>query len=150
MFLIFLLCGRTEEVCSMVKSLRMIDFSHTNGHYIRKKYALPLVRKSWVRPCAEDIVFAHWQTDKHTRCSSSKYFFSIFNGHRFQHSSFSPFHWNIWNTRDNSRSRFAGETRATNVTCIPMEKARRDLNASDAVLLPLHSYRVRSDGSKQQ
>ena len=28
--------------------------------------------------------------------------------------------------------RFAGETRASNVTCIPMQKARRDLNASDA------------------
>ena len=39
-----------------------------------------------------------------------------------------------WNTRDTSRWRFAGETRASNVTCIPMQKARRDLNvnASDA------------------
>ena len=40
-----------------------------------------------------------------------------------------------WNTRDIARSRFAGETPAKSVTCIPMEKARRDLNASDAVFL---------------
>ena len=38
-----------------------------------------------------------------------------------------------WNTRDTSRWRFAGETRASNVTCIPMQKPRRDLNASDAL-----------------
>ena len=38
-----------------------------------------------------------------------------------------------WNTRDIARSRFAGETPARSVTCIPTEKARRDLNASDAV-----------------
>ena len=41
-----------------------------------------------------------------------------------------------WNTRDIARSRFAGETPARSVTCIPKEKARRDLNASDAVFLP--------------
>ena len=35
-------------------------------------------------------------------------------------------------TRDTSLWRFAGETRASNVTCIPMQRARRDLNASDA------------------
>ena len=34
--------------------------------------------------------------------------------------------------RDTSRWCFTGETRASNVTCIPMQKARRDLNASDA------------------
>ena len=32
---------------------------------------------------------------------------------------------------------FPREMRARNVTCIPMEKARRNLNASDAVFLPL-------------
>ena len=41
-----------------------------------------------------------------------------------------------WNTRDIARSRFAGETPARSVTCIPTEEARRDLNASDAVFLP--------------
>ena len=41
-----------------------------------------------------------------------------------------------WNTRDTARSRFAGETPARNVTCIPMEKGRRVLNVSDAVFLP--------------
>ena len=41
-----------------------------------------------------------------------------------------------WNTRDIARSRFAGETPARSVTCIPTEKAKRDLNASDAVFLP--------------
>ena len=40
------------------------------------------------------------------------------------------------NIRDIARSRFAGETPARSVTCIPTEKARRDLNASDAVFLP--------------
>ena len=44
------------------------------------------------------------------------------------------------NTRDISRSRFADETRARNVTCIPIDKARRDLNASDAVFPPLLVY----------
>ena len=39
-------------------------------------------------------------------------------------------------------ARVVGETRARNITCIPMEKARRDLNASAAVFLPLE--RVRS------
>ena len=29
----FLLCGRTEEACSMVNSLRKVDFSHPTGHY---------------------------------------------------------------------------------------------------------------------
>ena len=41
-----------------------------------------------------------------------------------------------WNIRDIARSRFAGETPARSVACIPTEKARRDLNASDAVFLP--------------
>ena len=41
-----------------------------------------------------------------------------------------------WNTRDIARSRFAGETPARSVTCILTEKAKRDLNASDAVFLP--------------
>ena len=41
-----------------------------------------------------------------------------------------------WNTRDIARWRFAGETPARSVTCIPTEKAKRDLNASDAVFLP--------------
>ena len=30
----FLLCGRTEEACSMVKSLRKVDFSRPTDHYI--------------------------------------------------------------------------------------------------------------------
>ena len=42
-FLCFLLCGRTEEACSMVNSLRKVDFSHHSGHYTwRKKFAPPL------------------------------------------------------------------------------------------------------------
>ena len=41
-----------------------------------------------------------------------------------------------WNTRDTARSRFAGETPARSVTCIPTEKGRRELNVSDAVFLP--------------
>ena len=32
-FLCFLLCGRTEEACSMVNSLRKVDFSHPTSHY---------------------------------------------------------------------------------------------------------------------
>ena len=44
-----LLCGRTEEACSTVVSLRKVDISHPTGHYIhKKKYRAPL-RKSWVR-----------------------------------------------------------------------------------------------------
>ena len=35
-FLCFLLCGRTEEACSMVNSLRKVDFSHPTGHYTWK------------------------------------------------------------------------------------------------------------------
>ena len=42
-----------------------------------------------------------------------------------------------WNTRDIARSRFAGETPARSVGCIPTEKkTRRDLNESDALFLP--------------
>ena len=41
-----------------------------------------------------------------------------------------------WNTRDISHSRFVGKTRAINVTYIPTEKARRDLNAREFVFLP--------------
>ena len=48
-----------------------------------------------------------------------------------------------WNTRIIARSRFAGETPARSVTCIPTEKARRELNVSDAVFLPF------SDGESQ-
>ena len=40
-----------------------------------------------------------------------------------------------WNTRDIARSRFAGETPARSGTCIPTEKARRELNVNDAVFL---------------
>ena len=36
-FLCFLLCGRTEEACSMVNSLRKVDFSHPTGHYTYMK-----------------------------------------------------------------------------------------------------------------
>ena len=32
-FLSFLLCGRTEEACRMVNSLREVDFSNPTGHY---------------------------------------------------------------------------------------------------------------------
>ena len=41
-FLCFLLCGRTEEACSMVNSLRKVDFSHPTGHYTWKKNSDPL------------------------------------------------------------------------------------------------------------
>ena len=49
-FFSVLLYGRTEEACSMVKSLRKVDFSHPTGHYTWKKFRPPL-RNSWVRPC---------------------------------------------------------------------------------------------------
>ena len=40
-FLSFLVCGRTEEACSMVNSLRKVDFSHPTGHYTWKKNSVP-------------------------------------------------------------------------------------------------------------
>ena len=40
-FLSFLLCGRTEEACSMVDSLRKVDFSHPTGHSTWKKSGPP-------------------------------------------------------------------------------------------------------------
>ena len=40
---------------------------------------------------------------------------------------------------DHLRS-FTREVRGRNVTCIPMEKARRDFNADNAVFLPKHSF----------
>ena len=49
-FMLSLLCGRTEEACSMVNSLRKVDFSHPTGHYTWTFFRAPL-RKSWVRPC---------------------------------------------------------------------------------------------------
>ena len=38
-FKIFL-CGRTEEACSMVNSLREVDFLHPTGHYTWKNSPL--------------------------------------------------------------------------------------------------------------
>ena len=47
----FLLCGRTEGACSMVNSLRKVDFSHPTGHYTCKKIAAPPpLEKILVRP----------------------------------------------------------------------------------------------------
>ena len=40
-FFSFLLCGRTEEACSMVNSLHKVDFSHPTGHYTGKKILGP-------------------------------------------------------------------------------------------------------------
>ena len=40
-FLCFLLCLRTEEACSIVNSLRKVDFSHPTGHYTWKKFVPP-------------------------------------------------------------------------------------------------------------
>ena len=40
-FLCFLLCGRTEEACSTVNSLRKVDFSHPTGHYTWTKFSHP-------------------------------------------------------------------------------------------------------------
>ena len=37
-----------------------------------------------------------------------------------------------WNTRDISRSRWPAKREQKYVTCVPVERARRDLNASDA------------------
>ena len=34
----FLLCGRIKEACSMVNSLRKVDFSRPTGHYKWKKF----------------------------------------------------------------------------------------------------------------
>ena len=42
-FFMLLLCGSTEEACSMVNSLRKVDFSHPTGHYTWEKIAC--------RPC---------------------------------------------------------------------------------------------------
>ena len=45
----FLLSGRTEEACSVVNSLRKVDFSHLTGHYTWKKFRPP----PWENPgCA--------------------------------------------------------------------------------------------------
>ena len=41
-FLSFLLCGRTEETCSMIKSLRKIDFSHLLATIDEKNRPPPL------------------------------------------------------------------------------------------------------------
>ena len=38
----FLLCRRTEEACSMVNSLRKVDFSHPTGHYPWTNFRSPL------------------------------------------------------------------------------------------------------------
>ena len=57
-FLCFLLCGRTEEACSMVNSLRKVDFSHPTGHYTWKKFIPPPLRKSWVRPWLLMLIYA--------------------------------------------------------------------------------------------
>ena len=42
LFFKFLLCGKTEEACSMVNSLRKVDFSHPTGHYTWKFFSGPL------------------------------------------------------------------------------------------------------------
>ena len=55
-FLCFLLCGRTEEACGMVNSLRKVDCSHPTGHYTRKKNFPP--------PPLEKILGAPLQTWK--------------------------------------------------------------------------------------
>ena len=55
-FLSFLLCGRSEEACSMVNSLRKVDFSHPTGHYTCKKSRPPPLRKSWVRRAPLHII----------------------------------------------------------------------------------------------
>ena len=34
-------CGRTKEACSMVNSLRKVDFSHPTGHYTWKQILPP-------------------------------------------------------------------------------------------------------------
>ena len=52
-----LLCGRTEEACSMVNSLRKVDFSHPSDHYTWKNFAPPPLRKSWVHPWSFAL---HW------------------------------------------------------------------------------------------
>ena len=48
-FLCFLLCERTEEACSMVNSLRKVDF-RTLLATIHGKKSPPPLEKSWVRP----------------------------------------------------------------------------------------------------
>ena len=40
-FFSVLLCGRTEEACRMIKSLRKVDFSHPTGHHTKK---IPLAK----------------------------------------------------------------------------------------------------------
>ena len=56
-FLSFLLCGRTEKACSMVNSLRKVDFSHPTGHYTWENFRPPL-RKSWVRPWQDTMGYS--------------------------------------------------------------------------------------------
>ena len=48
-----LLCGRTEEACSMVDGLRKVDFPHPTGHSTRNFFSGHPLRKSWVRPWAQ-------------------------------------------------------------------------------------------------
>ena len=54
-FLSFLLCGRTEEACSMVNSLREVDFSHPTGHYTWKKKSPP----PWENPGCAPVWHGH-------------------------------------------------------------------------------------------
>ena len=57
MFFCYVGTGRTEEACSMVNSLRKVDFSHPTGHYTWRKSPPPPLRKSWMHPCITQPFF---------------------------------------------------------------------------------------------
>ena len=63
MFYSFLLCGKTEEACSVAKSLRKVYFSHPTGRYVWKFLLGP---SPWENPgCApESITFIHYAFGK--------------------------------------------------------------------------------------
>ena len=50
-FLCFLVYGRTEEACSMINSLRKVDFFAPYWPLCMEKITPPPLRKSWARPC---------------------------------------------------------------------------------------------------
>ena len=69
-FLSFLLCGRTEEGCSMVNSFRQVDFSHPTGQGCRSTDIIGRAQRLHRVPTNTkfDFLFAFWQF-----CSESRF-----------------------------------------------------------------------------
>ena len=63
-FLCFLLCGGTEEACSMVNSLRKVDFSHPTGHYTWEKIRPPPLENILGAPLGLGIIMLSWLKTK--------------------------------------------------------------------------------------